>query len=226
MARSGWPSRLYGLARFLVELERGAGGTRVYYLATAPQFYEQAIERLGQSGLAAENGGRRRVIIEKPFGTDLASARHLNQFLHKVFREHQVYRIAHYLGKETVQNLLVLRFANSIFEPIWNRNYVDRVEVTVAQELDTVTVEVSDDAPPAPARRHRRGGYGLLGMRERLEALGGTLRAGPRPGPGGWSVLATLPLPPQAARSTRPVPTRSFTHRPAPSVDDHPGERP
>ncbi|GAA2858171.1 hypothetical protein GCM10010517_16570 [Streptosporangium fragile] len=89
-----------------------------------------------------------------------------------------------------------------------------RVEVTVAREGDTVTVEVSDDALPTPARRHRRGGYGLLGMRERLEALGGTLRAGPRPEPGGWSVLATLPLP------ARPV-----TRRPARNVDDHPGER-
>ncbi|MGN9841372.1 sensor histidine kinase [Nonomuraea sp. H19] len=90
-----------------------------------------------------------------------------------------------------------------------------RVEVIVAREHDMVTVEVFDDAPPAPARRHRRGGYGLLGMRERLEALGGTLRAGPRPGPGGWSVLATLPLP-----------TRSLIRRPGRNVDDHPGERP
>ncbi|MGW5689087.1 sensor histidine kinase [Nonomuraea sp. NPDC003754] len=89
------------------------------------------------------------------------------------------------------------------------------VEVTVAREHDTVTVEVSDDAPPAPERRYRRGGYGLVGMRERLEALGGTLRAGPRPGQAGWSVLATLPLP-----------TRSLTRPPAGNVDDHPKERP
>ena len=74
-------------------------------------------------GLADENGGQRRVIIEKPFGTDLASAKHLNAAVHAVFSERQVYRIDHYLGKETVQNLLVLRFANTIFEPIWNRNY-------------------------------------------------------------------------------------------------------
>lgn len=109
-----------------------------------------------------------------------------------------------------------------------------RVEVTVAQELDTVTVEVSDDAPPAPARR--RGGYGLLGMRERLEALGGALRAGPRAEPGGWSVLATLPLPPQAACSPRPLPPQAarspmptpplLARRSPRSVDDHPGERP
>jgi glucose-6-phosphate 1-dehydrogenase len=124
------------LARFLGELEHGAASTRVYYLATAPRFYEPAVEQLGRSGLAAENGGQRRVIIEKPFGSDLASARHLNEAVHKVFREDQVYRIDHYLGKETVQNLLVLRFANSIFEPVWNRNYIDHVQITVAEEVD------------------------------------------------------------------------------------------
>ena len=91
---------------------------------------------LGRSGLADENGGKRRVIIEKPFGTDLASARQLNTVVHSVFSEQQVYRIDHYLGKETVQNLLVLRFANTIFEPIWNRNYIDHVQITVAEEVD------------------------------------------------------------------------------------------
>ncbi len=124
------------LASLLGEIEHNAASTRVYYLATAPRFYEPAIEQLGRSGLAAENGGQRRVIIEKPFGTDLSSARHLNEAVHKVFRENQVYRIDHYLGKETVQNLLVLRFANSIFEPIWNRNYIDHVQITVAEEVD------------------------------------------------------------------------------------------
>jgi glucose-6-phosphate 1-dehydrogenase len=124
------------LASFLEELERGAASTRVYYLATAPRFYEPAVTQLGKSGLAAENGRSRRAIIEKPFGTDLATARHLNEAVHRVFREDQVYRIDHYLGKETVQNLLVLRFANSIFEPIWNRNYIDHVQITVAEEVD------------------------------------------------------------------------------------------
>jgi glucose-6-phosphate 1-dehydrogenase len=127
------------LAQFLDKLEGGAPSTRVYYLATAPRFYEPAIEQLGRSGLAAENGGQRRVIIEKPFGTDFASARRLNEVVHKVFREKQVYRIDHYLGKETVQNLLVLRFANSIFEPIWNRNYIDHVQITVAEEVGVGT---------------------------------------------------------------------------------------
>src|SRR3990172_13280495 len=124
------------LARFLDELEHDPQSTRVYYLATAPRFYEPAIEQLGRSGLATEDTCRRRVIIEKPFGTDLASAEKLNAVVHAVFNERQVYRIDHYLGKETVQNLLVLRFANAIFEPIWNRNYIDHVQITVAEEVD------------------------------------------------------------------------------------------
>jgi glucose-6-phosphate 1-dehydrogenase len=124
------------LARLLREIEKSATSSRVYYLATAPQFYEPAVEQLGRSGLADENGGQRRVIIEKPFGTDLASAKHLNAAVHAVFSERQVYRIDHYLGKETVQNLLVLRFANTIFEPIWNRNFIDHVQITVAEEVD------------------------------------------------------------------------------------------
>ncbi len=114
---------------------RPSGLTRVYYLATAPQFYEEAVERLGASGLADEENGPRRIVIEKPFGSDARTAHELNEALHKVFRERQVYRIDHYLGKETVQNMLVLRFANTIFEPVWNRNYVDHVQITVAEEV-------------------------------------------------------------------------------------------
>jgi len=125
-----------GLHRRLHELEASADKvTRVYYLATAPQFYEEIVERLGASKLADETNGPRRIVIEKPFGSDLASAKRLNQSVHQVFRERQVYRIDHYLGKETVQNLLVLRFANTIFEPVWNRNYVDHVQITVAEEV-------------------------------------------------------------------------------------------
>lgn len=124
------------LAKLLKEIEKSETSTRVYYLATAPQFYGPAVEQLGLSGLAEENGGKRRVIIEKPFGTDLASAKKLNAVVHSVFNEQQVYRIDHYLGKETVQNLLVLRFANTIFEPIWNRRYIDHVQITVAEEVD------------------------------------------------------------------------------------------
>ncbi len=124
------------LAAFLQEHEQSADNIRIYYLATTPTLYEPAVEGLGRHGLADESHGQRRVIIEKPFGSDLESARKLNDAVHNVFQEHQVYRIDHYLGKETVQNLLVLRFANSIFEPIWNRNYIDHVQITVAEEVD------------------------------------------------------------------------------------------
>jgi glucose-6-phosphate 1-dehydrogenase len=125
-----------GLARFLTEIEPTDDVSRLYYLATAPQFYEPAVVQLGHSGLAEETNGPRRVIIEKPFGTDLKTAQRLNEVVHAVFHERQVYRIDHYLGKETVQNLLVLRFANSIFEPLWNRNFIDHVQITVAEEVD------------------------------------------------------------------------------------------
>ena len=123
------------LAKALDQCEAGQQCTRVFYLATAPRFYEPAIELLGASGQADEANGPRRVVIEKPFGTDLGTAKKLNKFVHTVFDEHQVYRIDHYLGKETVQNMLVLRFANTIFEPIWNRNYIDHVQITVAEEV-------------------------------------------------------------------------------------------
>src|SRR4029079_17700324 len=112
------------LADFLKSIEPSGEVTRLYYLATDPRFYEPSVLQLGKSGLADETRGPRRVVIEKPFGTDLKSAQHLNEVVHGVFQERQVYRIDHYLGKETVQNLLVLRFANSIFEPLWNRNYI------------------------------------------------------------------------------------------------------
>lgn len=123
------------LGKFLKSIEPESGCGRVYYLSTMPQLYEVAILQLGQADLADDSDGFRRVIIEKPFGTDLATAQALNHSIHSVFREDQIYRIDHYLGKETVQNIFALRFANSIFEPIWNRNYVDHVQITVAEEV-------------------------------------------------------------------------------------------
>jgi len=124
-----------GLADRLQMLEGEAETTRVYYLATAPQFYEPVVAALGSHGMAAETHGPRRIVVEKPFGTDLTTARNLNEHLHEVFRESQVIRIDHYLGKESVQNILALRFANTIFEPVWNRRYIDNVQITVAEEV-------------------------------------------------------------------------------------------
>jgi glucose-6-phosphate 1-dehydrogenase len=121
----------------LAEID-GAEGV-LYYLAIPPTVYSRVVQRLGEGGLASATApGWRRIIIEKPFGTDLRSARELNQAVHRHFTEAQVFRIDHYLGKETVQNLLVFRFGNGMFEPIWNRRYIDHVQITAAE---TVGVE-------------------------------------------------------------------------------------
>jgi glucose-6-phosphate 1-dehydrogenase len=119
-----------------IERERGTQGNRLFYLATPPAGFAPIGGHLGESGLTAEkNGAWRRVVIEKPFGTDLSSARALNQKLLGVLKEDQIFRIDHYLGKETVQNIMVLRFANGLFEPIWNRDHIDHVQITVAESL-------------------------------------------------------------------------------------------
>lgn len=118
-----------------IDNERGTGGNRVYYLATIPGVFAEVIEKLGAYGLAKRSrpGPFCRIVIEKPYGRDLESAVDLDTAVHSVFNESQVYRIDHYLGKETVQNVMALRFANAIFEPIWDRRYIDHVQVTVAE---------------------------------------------------------------------------------------------
>jgi glucose-6-phosphate 1-dehydrogenase len=134
------PATYTALASVLDEVEQACGandGNRLFYLAAVPAVFPEVITALGSYGKDATAPGRgwTRVVIEKPFGHDLQSARDLDAVCHRYFDESQIYRIDHYLGKETVQNVLALRFANAIFEPIWNRSYVDHVQVTVAEEL-------------------------------------------------------------------------------------------
>jgi glucose-6-phosphate 1-dehydrogenase len=144
------PAGYERLADLLRDVDRrhGTGGNRIYYLATPPDAYATVVSRLGAAGLVSDawdgpegagrtsrDAGWSRIIVEKPFGRDLASAHALNVEIHRVFRERQVYRIDHYLGKETVQNILTFRFGNSIFEPLWNRRYVDHVQILVAEDL-------------------------------------------------------------------------------------------
>jgi glucose-6-phosphate 1-dehydrogenase len=125
------------LCKVLDEFEKQAGEplNRAFYLSTAPNFFPVIVERLGSSGLAHHQEAEVRLIIEKPFGTTLEEARELNRRVLSIFEERQVYRIDHYLGKETVQNMLAFRFANGMFEPLWNRNYIDSVQITAAEDL-------------------------------------------------------------------------------------------
>ncbi len=133
-----------GLKSRMIELddERRTGGNRLFYLATPPSYYDDIIAHLGAVDLARRQdiytrdpGGWHRIVVEKPFGRDVLSARELNRAVASVFSERQIYRIDHYLGKETVQNILAFRFANVLFEPVWNRHYVDHVQITVAESL-------------------------------------------------------------------------------------------
>ncbi|MDE4009278.1 glucose-6-phosphate dehydrogenase [Glaesserella parasuis] len=113
----------------------GTGGNTLYYLSTPPSLYGVIPECLSAHGLTTEEFGWKRIIVEKPFGYDIETAKALDIQIHKYFEEHQIYRIDHYLGKETVQNLLVLRFSNGLFEPLWNRNFIDYVEITGAESI-------------------------------------------------------------------------------------------
>ncbi len=120
---------------FLQETE-AAATNRLYYLSVAPSLYVPIVQNLGKMNMAKDDDHWHRIVIEKPFGTDLASAHDLNEAVHEVFEENQVYRIDHYLGKETAQNIMFLRFANAIFEPIWNRTYVDNIQITAIEKVD------------------------------------------------------------------------------------------
>jgi glucose-6-phosphate 1-dehydrogenase len=136
------PQTYRELKRFLRDLDAGRGtqGNRVYYLASSPSLVSPIVERLGEAGMnEGEGGGWARLVVEKPFGRDLTSARELNRDIRRYFRERQIYRIDHYLGKETVQNILALRFANGIFEPVWSQHYVDHVQITVAEDIGVGT---------------------------------------------------------------------------------------
>jgi glucose-6-phosphate 1-dehydrogenase len=131
------PAAYEGLEKIAGEIDDDAGipFNRVFYLATAPGFFETIAESLGQRGLDKHDDAEVRLVVEKPFGHDLASAQELNRALLSVFEERQIFRIDHYLGKETVQNMLVLRFGNGIFEPLWNRSYIDNVQITAAEDI-------------------------------------------------------------------------------------------
>lgn len=123
------------LSEQLKKFENNEEANRLYYMALPPSIFPAIIDNLDKSNLLHENGAWRRVVLEKPFGTDLESAITLNKQVHKALNENQIYRIDHYLGKETVQNILFTRFANTIYEPIWNRNYIDHVQITVAEKV-------------------------------------------------------------------------------------------
>ncbi|GAA1861377.1 glucose-6-phosphate dehydrogenase [Actinomadura bangladeshensis] len=132
------PGAFDALSMAVKELDesRGTGGNYAFYLSIPPKFFPQVVEQLQRSGLAdRKDGAWRRVVIEKPFGRDLRTAVELNDTVHRVFPEESIFRIDHYLGKETVQNILALRFANTMFEPIWNRSFVDHVQITMAEDI-------------------------------------------------------------------------------------------
>jgi glucose-6-phosphate 1-dehydrogenase len=126
-----------GLKQLLerLEAERGTGGNRIYYLSTPPSLYDPIIDQIGRFRMAHPENGWARIVLEKPFGRDLKSARELDAKLEALFDEDQIYRVDHFLGKDTVQNIMVFRFSNGIFEPIWNRRYIDHVQITAAESI-------------------------------------------------------------------------------------------
>lgn len=129
------PENYQQLDTFLQSIEQGPTH-RLYYLSTAPDYYEPIVENLAAAGMVAENGCERRIVIEKPFGRSLATANALNKKVQAVFDEHQIYRIDHYLGKETAQNIMFFRFGNTVFENVWNRNHIDHVQLSVIESVD------------------------------------------------------------------------------------------
>ena len=129
------PDGVAPVKKWFAEREGSGGGRRLFYLSISPELYPQVSNALGEAGMSQEEGGFRRLIVEKPFGHDLATAKDLNKALHQHWREDQLYRIDHYLGKETVQNILIFRFANTLFEPLWNYQYIDHVQITVGEEV-------------------------------------------------------------------------------------------
>jgi glucose-6-phosphate 1-dehydrogenase len=155
------------LRELLSQFDRdyGTRGNRLFYLATAPDYFADIVHRLGSHGMAKPEVGTVRVIIEKPFGHDLESAKELNDDVNTVFGENQIFRIDHYLGKETVQNVLVFRFANGIFEPIWNRNFVDHVQITAAENIGIEGRGPFYEKAGAPARRHAEPHHGAALVR-------------------------------------------------------------
>ncbi|MFA6698500.1 MAG: glucose-6-phosphate dehydrogenase, partial [Eubacteriales bacterium] len=131
------PQAYKELKLYLDELDNsyGAKGNRVYYLAVSPEHFETIVENISINGMSDQSNGFKRVVIEKPFGRDLATARKLNSALEKGFSEEQIYRIDHYLGKEMLQNIMVIRFANTMFEPLWSNKYIDHVQITSSETI-------------------------------------------------------------------------------------------